>query len=240
VEELAERLAEIPGVVAVALGGSRAQGKERPDSDWDFGLYYRGSIDPDDVRALGYAGEVFAPGEWAYPMNGGAWLTVDGQRVDLIYRDLDDVERWVEETDLGRWELYRVPGYLCGMASYVLAGELALGRVLVGALPSAGFPSALRSSAPARWRWESGYAIEQAEIHARRNAVAGCFGALSVAILAESHARLCERGEWVLNEKRLAERAGLGPLERRFLAELADGEDLAGMVAPVASGLSGA
>ena len=94
-EWFAERLAEIPGVVAVALGGSRAQGTEAEDSDWDFALYYRGSIDPDDVRALDYPGEVFAPGEWAFPMNGGAWLRVDGERVDLIYRDLDDVERWI-------------------------------------------------------------------------------------------------------------------------------------------------
>ena len=28
-------------------------------------------------------------------------------------------------------------------------------------------------------------------------------------VLAAAHARLAERGEWVLNEKRLAERAGL-------------------------------
>ena len=197
--------------VAVALGGSRAQGTEAEDSDWDFALYYRGSIDPDDVRALDYPGEVFAPGEWAFPMNGGAWLRVDGERVDLIYRDLDDVERRIEETRLGRWELYRVPGYVCGMASYVLAGEVALGRVLIGELATVTFPEPLRSSAPPRWRWESGYAIEQAEVHARRNEVAGC----------------------------LAERAGLGPLERRFFAELADGENLAGMVAPVAAGLQG-
>jgi predicted nucleotidyltransferase len=40
-ERLAERLASIPGVVAVTLGGSRALGTSRPDSDWDFGLYCR-------------------------------------------------------------------------------------------------------------------------------------------------------------------------------------------------------
>jgi predicted nucleotidyltransferase len=42
---VAERLGELPGVMAVALGGSRAAGTQRPDSDWDFSLYYRdGSI----------------------------------------------------------------------------------------------------------------------------------------------------------------------------------------------------
>ena len=85
-DAFADRLAGIPGVVAVALGGSRARGAERPDSDWDLALYYRRTIDPDDVRALGYQGTVVAPGEWAYPMNGGAWLSVDGEKVDLLYR----------------------------------------------------------------------------------------------------------------------------------------------------------
>jgi hypothetical protein len=235
VEWLAQPLGEIPGVEAVALGGSRAQATDRADSDWDFGLYYRGGIDPDDVRALGFPGEVFAPGEWAYPMNGGAWLTVDGQRVDLIFRDLDDVLRWVGETDLGRWELFRVPGYLCGMASYVLAGEVALGRPLIGSLPPVTFPEALRASAPARWRVESRFALEHARVHAARGEAAGCLGSLSVGILCEANARLCERGEWALNEKRLAERADLTALEQESFAEAGD---LEGAVAAVASRLN--
>lgn len=37
-------------------GGSRATGRARPQSDWDFGLYYRDTIDPADVRALGFEG----------------------------------------------------------------------------------------------------------------------------------------------------------------------------------------
>lgn len=34
----ADRLAALPTVRAVALGGSRAQGTERPDSDWDLAV----------------------------------------------------------------------------------------------------------------------------------------------------------------------------------------------------------
>jgi hypothetical protein len=37
---LADQLAELPGAVAVALGGSRAAGTQRPDSDWDLGLHH--------------------------------------------------------------------------------------------------------------------------------------------------------------------------------------------------------
>jgi predicted nucleotidyltransferase len=213
VEWLAERLAQVSGVVAVALGGSRAQRTERPDSDWDFGLYYHGRIDPEEIRALGYPGTVVASGEWAYPMNGGAWLTVQGQKVDLLYRDLEDVRRWTKEAEGGRWELYRVPGYLCGMPSYAVVAELALCQVLVGDLPKPRFPQPLREAASRRWRWEADFALRHAESHARRADVAACLGKSSFAILAEAHARLCERGEWITNEKYLAKRAGLSPTE---------------------------
>src|SRR5438876_5447112 len=168
-EELAGRLSEIPGVVAVALGGSRARGTNRPDSDWDFALYYRDTIDPEDVRALGYDGTVVAPGEWAYPMNGGAWLTIDEQKVDILYRDLGAVERWTSEAVAGRFDLFRVPGYLCGMPSYSLMGEAASGRVLAGTLDQPSFPDALRETGPERWMWEAGFALEHARTDAARS-----------------------------------------------------------------------
>jgi predicted nucleotidyltransferase len=46
VAELAADLAGLPGVVAVVLGGSRAAGTHRPDSDWDLGLYYVEAVGP--------------------------------------------------------------------------------------------------------------------------------------------------------------------------------------------------
>jgi len=61
----ARRLAALAGVEAVALGGSRALGTATENSDWDFALYYRSRFDPDELRALGFAGEVFDVGAWA-------------------------------------------------------------------------------------------------------------------------------------------------------------------------------
>ena len=40
-ERIADRLGEIDGVVAVALGGSWARATARPDSDLDVGFYQR-------------------------------------------------------------------------------------------------------------------------------------------------------------------------------------------------------
>lgn len=213
VEKLAERLAEIPGVVAVALGGSRARGDERPDSDWDFGLYYERKLRAKDVRALGFPGEVVEPGAWGRLVNGGAWLDVDGTRVDLLYRDLGFVEKWVEEARAGRFEIDRVGGFVAGMATYVLAGELALGKVLVGELPRPEFPDALRTTAPERWRGDVEFSLAVAERAADRGDLAPCVGLLVRAAIAEAQARLAAAGEWALNEKGILRRAELGDLE---------------------------
>lgn len=208
--EIAERLGRVPNVVAVALGGSRATGTAAEGSDWDFGLYYREPIDPADVRALGWPGQVFAPGDWGRIVNGGAWLDIDGVAVDLIYRDLGEVEHWTAEAEAGRFRIEREVGYVAGIPTYVLAGELAISEVLVGELPRpARFPPALRDAAPPVWRNLAAGALQVGGVHARRGDRVAALANLTQAVLATAHARLTAAGEWVLNEKRLVSRAGL-------------------------------
>jgi hypothetical protein len=216
VEHLAARLAAIPGVVAVTLGGSRAAGTAVAGSDWDFGLYYRGRLDPADVAALGWPGRVFAPGEWGRIVNGGAWLTIEGTKVDLIYRDLEEVLYWTAAAEAGRFEIDREIGYVAGIATYVLAGELALGRVLAGDLPRPAFSPALRQTAPTAWSRLAAGALHFAQVHAGRQDQVACLANLGQAVLAAAQARLAAAGEWVLNEKRLTERAGLGGVQDRL------------------------
>jgi predicted nucleotidyltransferase len=220
--DLAERLRKISGIVAVTLGGSRASGAAREDSDWGFGLYYRGRIDADDVRALGLEGEVVDPGDWGRLVNGGAWLTVEGQRVDLLYRDLDFVEHWLAEANAGRYEVDRVEGYVAGMATYVLAGELALAEVLAGELPRPEFPDELRRSAPPRWRASASLSLDVAGPLAGRGDVVSCVGLLAKAAIAAAQATLAERGEWALNEKGIVRRAGLSRRVASILAATGD------------------
>lgn len=207
--EIAGRLAEIPGVVAVTLGGSRATGKALPDSDWDFGLYYDDHIDKADVEALGLPGEVFGIGDWGRIVNGGAWLTVDGVKVDLIYRHIPEVLRWSAAADRGEFQVEREVGYVAGIPTYVLAGELALAEVLVGELPRPVFSSMLREAAPRFWFHIGRGALRSAEVHARRQDPTACLANVTQAILCGAHGVLTSRGEWALNEKRLVHRAGL-------------------------------
>lgn len=209
VAELVAKLVRVPGVRAVTLGGSRARGTAGPASDWDFGLYYRDRIETDAIRSLGYTGHVVEPGEWGRLVNGGAWLVIGGERVDLLYRDLDVVEHWVGEAEAGRFEIDRVGGHVAGLPTYVLAGELALGVVLHGSLPRPSFSAALRGTAPPRWEGDAAFSLLVAEHHAAQGDAAACVGLLARAVLAAAHARLAAHGEWVLNEKGLAHRAGL-------------------------------
>ncbi|MDV9177365.1 nucleotidyltransferase domain-containing protein [Streptomyces sp. W16] len=209
---VADLLAELPAVRAVALGGSRAQGTHRPDSDWDLAVYYRGPFDPADLRALGWDGEVSEVGGWGGGVfNGGAWLTVDGRRVDVHYRDLAVVERELAEAEEGRFRVEPLLFHLAGIPSYLVVAELAINRVLRGELPRPdSYPEKLRRSAAERWHGTARATLAYARAnHAPKGRLTEVAGALAVAAVQAGHGVLAGRGEWVTNEKRLLERAGL-------------------------------
>lgn len=210
-DEVAERLAALPAVRAVTLGGSRAQGTHTPDSDWDLAVYYRGGFDPADLRAVGWEGEVSEISEWGGGVfNGGAWLTIDGRRVDVHYRDLDVVEHELAESRLGRFRWEPLMFHLAGIPSYLVVAELALNQVLRGALPRPEYPEALRETAPPVWRGRAALTLRYASAaYVGRGQATEVAGAVATAALETAHAVLAARGEWATNEKRLLQRAGL-------------------------------
>ncbi|MET9965022.1 nucleotidyltransferase domain-containing protein [Streptomyces sp. NPDC006356] len=211
-DRTADRLAALPTVQAVTLGGSRAQGSHGPDSDWDLAVYYRGPFDPEDLRAVGWAGEVSEVGGWGGGVfNGGAWLTIEGRRVDVHYRDLDVVERELAEAEEGRFQVEPLLFHLAGIPSYLVVAELAINRVLRGELPRpASYPERLRRTASERWYGTARATLAYAKVnHAPAGRLAEVAGALATASAQTGHAVLAARGEWVTNEKWLLERAGL-------------------------------
>jgi predicted nucleotidyltransferase len=210
-DQVTEHLAALPTVQAVALGGSRATGTHRPDSDWDLAIYYRGPFSPDNLRALGWTGEVSEIGGWGGGVfNGGAWLEYDGRRVDVHYRDLDDVEHHLAEAQQGRFHIERLLFHLAGIPSYIVVAELAINQVIRGSLPRPSYPEKLKETARRRWWNEAqltlGYARTAFAEHGLRTETAG---AVATATCMAAHAVLAARGEWVTNEKKLVDRAGL-------------------------------
>lgn len=117
---LVDGLSRVPGVRALALGGSRARGSADAGSDYDIGLYYE-PREPFNVALLrkvvvglddaGPAASVTPIGAWGQWINGGGWLTVDGVRVDLLYRDLQRVRAVIADCREGRIERHYQPGH---------------------------------------------------------------------------------------------------------------------------------
>lgn len=192
-ERIAARLAAVPGVVGVALGGSHASGRATEHSDVDIGICYRDN--PPELRALralaaelddqGRAEAVTDFGAWGPWVNGGAWLEIGGRRVDWIYRDLARVEHYILENIEGRDELHAWPGHPHGFYTHIYAGEVAVCRVLydpdreLSRLKSlvAPYPPKLRASILEHELWRAEFALSIAQKSAARGEsfyVAGC------------------------------------------------------------------
>ncbi|QGN33096.1 nucleotidyltransferase domain-containing protein [Microlunatus sp. Gsoil 973] len=219
-DHVADRLAGLPTVEAVALGGSRAQGTARPDSDWDLAVYYRGDFRPDDLRGLGWPGEVSELGGWGGGVfNGGAWLEIDGRRVDVHYRDLADVEHQVSEAEAGRFTVERLMFHVLGIPTYLVVAELALNVTLRGSLARPDYPARLRTDAPRSWWDWAGSTFDYALAnHAPAGRTVLALGLAAQAAAASAHAVLAARGIWITNDKRLLGAAGLDHLDRHFTA----------------------
>lgn len=183
----------VPGIRALVLGGSRARGEATAQSDYDIGLYYEPDHPVDTGRLAKAAmtlpgtasSSVTAIGEWGPWINGGAWLTVDGKRVDLLYRDLGKLSDVIEACRAGQVERVYQPGHPHAFVSAIYMGELALCRVLWD--PDAvlaplrrqcdPYPPALGEALIRSFFWEARFALENA-LHGRGKDdpayVAGC------------------------------------------------------------------
>jgi predicted nucleotidyltransferase len=220
---MARQLVSVRGIVAVALGGSRARGTHRPDSDTDLGLYYRGELDVAALRALaanvvGAAVDVTEPGGWGRWVNGGVWLTIGGARVDWIYRDLDRVHQIWNDCREGRYEIGFQVGHPLGYYSHVYAGEVALCRVLgdpTGELAdlqaqTQRYPDALRD-ALVRGLWEAEFVAHGAHYGAAGNDPTFAAGCLFRAIGVACHALHGHARQWLTHEKGMVASAGRLP-----------------------------
>ncbi|WP_433494304.1 nucleotidyltransferase family protein [Micromonospora sp. CA-248089] len=231
--DLADRLCAVDGVVAVALGGSRARGDHRPDSDWDLGLYYRGTPDLAGLRAVAASiadgpVDLTVPGGWGPWVDGGGWLRVGGVAVDWIYRDLDRVHRVWADCRAGRYTVEVQAGHPLGFYSHAYAGEVALGRVLgdpTGELTAlraetVDYPPALGAALVAAG-WETGLLLDGAAKGAAggdAGYVAGCLFRVVGVLVHALHGRA---GRWLVNEKGMIASAGRLPGTPPHFAERA-------------------
>jgi hypothetical protein len=215
-DRITRALADVRGVRAIVLGGSRARGIASERSDYDIGIYYD-AVMPLDMAGLRVAvaalddrgAEITEIGGWGPWINGGGWLTISGMRVDLLYRDLARVRTTIDECRAGEVGCFFQPGHPHGFVTAIYAGEVAVCVPLADPFSDIAtlkalttpYPDALRQALVKKFIWQAQFALENAQ-HGRAsediNYVSGCcFRA--VASLCQVLAAL--NGEYLLNEK---------------------------------------
>lgn len=217
-ERLVIALRPIEEVAALALGGSRARGTAGPRSDYDVGLYYHGCA-PFDLERLQAAiapllddpvrGKLTPPGGWGPWINGGGWLSVSGQKVDLIYRDLTQVGSIIAGCKVGRISMDYQPGHPHGFCSAIYMGEIALCRPLfdrrdaIAELKSQvwPFPAALREALINRFHWEVLFSIENADVAINRDEQTHIAGCVYRALCCIAQVLFAVNGRYLINEK---------------------------------------
>jgi len=235
-ERVSPALAVVPGVVAVVLGGSRATGAAHASSDYDIGLYFseRAGLGVERLRGVvkglvdePAAAQVAEVGGWGPWIVGGGWLTIGGQKVDLLYRPIESVETVIRGCREGRVSVGYQPGHPHGFCAAIWMGEVALCRLLSdsqGAIArlkamATPYPEALRQALIRRFQWEILFSIENAQTAVPRGDetyIAGCaFRTLACA----AQVLFAVNRRYLVNEKGALAAAAQLPLTVDNLAE---------------------
>ncbi|MCC3376140.1 nucleotidyltransferase domain-containing protein [Cohnella sp. REN36] len=255
IDRIVQGLTAVRGVRAIVLGGSRAKGTHRPESDLDIGIYYS----PDeglDLEALGRLasalddggrGDLITPiGEWGPWINGGGWLHIGGLPVDFLYRDLSRVERVIADCTRGEVTIDYQPGHPHGFVNTIYMAEIASCRPLwdpdgtVDRLQAQTrpYPQALRDGVIGKFGWEASFSAANARKAVGKldaNYVAGCcFRA--VACLNQTLFAL--NGKYLMNEKGAVSEAQSLPLALPHFRSSVDG--IFASLSPDAEGLADA
>lgn len=233
-DRVVEALRFVPGLAALVLGGSRGRGTAGPTSDYDIGLYYEPDA-PLDVAALQLAiaplvddpsSTVTRIGEWGPWIIGGGWLTIAGAKVDLLYRDLGRVREVIAEARQGRFSMNYQVGHPHGFCSVIWMGEAAtcrplfdpFGRIAELKGETWPFPEALRDALIARFGWEVGFAIANAELAARRAEQTHVAGCAYRALCCMAQVLFALNGRYLINEKGAVTEAATYPITLEGLA----------------------
>ena len=112
IENFVQELSEIENIQAIVLGGSNATGRANENSDIDLGLYYYETA-PFSIEDISRIVTKYSKNndsvvvgfyEWGPWVNGGAWIHTEVGKVDILYRNIDQVENIINEAQIGQWE----------------------------------------------------------------------------------------------------------------------------------------
>jgi predicted nucleotidyltransferase len=226
-DRVVTRLGSVPGIHALALGGSRARGTADRHSDIDLGIYYdsrkpfqlsaldRAARDLDDRNSPGLLTPL---GAWGPGVDGGGWLQIDGRHVDFLYRDLVAVRRAIEDCRAGRISAAYQLGHPMGFHSQIYAGEIRCCIALHDPRSKlrqlkrrvAIYPAALRRAMVTKHFFDASFELAIAAKPAERGDTSYVTGSLFHAAGFMTLVLYALNRQWLINEK------GMLPASRGF------------------------
>ncbi len=155
---------------------------------------------------------VTALGGWGTWVNGGAWLTIGGQRVDWLYRNLDFVSATLAACNAGqiRSDYWQQPAY--GFHSFMYCTETAICRPLydpegvIEQLKSqvAHYSPQLKQAIISRFLWQARFTLDNTAKPAARAEVYLVTGCLARSMHCLVQVLYALNETYYLSEKRLA------------------------------------
>ncbi len=224
--QVAKALVEVPGVQAVVLGGSHCTKTATEQSDLDIGVYYGEGFDTlrmsealtslDDAHRKNLLNK---PGEWGKWINGGAWLTVDGMKVDILLRDTARVMNVIDDCQQGKVTVDFMAGHPFGFVNAIYMGEVKYclplsdpQDVMAGLkLRAEPVSKAYRDAASKWFLWEAEFSVMTGRSSIAKKDIVYASGALFKGILCLTQALFAVYGEILLNEKGAVKRLSQFP-----------------------------
>ncbi|NLZ35517.1 nucleotidyltransferase domain-containing protein [Clostridium isatidis] len=137
--KITAEIENIPGIVGIVLGGSRARGNNHETSDIDIGIYYDEALgfSTDELSKAAtklddeHRENLVTPiGGWGPWVNAGGWLVIDGYHVDFILRDIDRVEKEINDCIEGKISTNYQTGHPHGYLNVMYMGEISICKIL--------------------------------------------------------------------------------------------------------------
>lgn len=197
-DDFTTELKLIDGVKAIVLGGSYAIGLATEKSDLDIGIYYSEQR-PFDIEKIKTVAHKFSNNEqptvtgfyeWGPWVNGGAWINTEYGEVDLLYKNIDQIVKTIDNSINGIWEnsFEQQPPY--GFSSIIYLAEthssipLYDPENIISKLKDRikQYPQKLKQSVVQQSLWSAEFTIWQAEKFANKTDIYNTVGCLTRAM----------------------------------------------------------
>lgn len=219
IDQISSEISGVKGIVGAVLGGSRARGTNRANSDIDIGIYYDGAagFDGSEVNRIatklddGHRENIVTSlGEWGAWVNGGGWLTVQGYSVDFLFRDIKRVSEVIDDCLAGRVAPHYQTGHPHAYMNVMYMGEISICKVLsdptrqIAELKTktAPYPKALKDAMLSRFMFEASFSCMLAEKNVDQDDSSYVAGHVYRSIACLNQAIFAWNGEYCINEKR--------------------------------------